>query len=107
MKLPLLKVGDRTPRPQNPPVGSLIFNQATGHLLVWTGAQWCTVTPNAGSPYGANLGSATRSLMAAHRLEDEGRVKRFKSMVVWAVGGFALGRMLVFILEIVGNHYLS
>lgn len=76
-------------------------------MLVWTGATWCTVTPNVNSPNGVNLGNATRVLMAAHRLEDEGRVKRFKSMVVWACGGFAAGRLLVMVLELVGKHLLS
>ena len=96
MKLPLLKVGDRTPRPQSPP--------ATGQLLVWTGAQWCTVTPNAASPNGVNLGNATRSLMAAHRLEDEKRIERFRGMLVWGFGGLVAGRLFVFILEMIGKY---
>lgn len=82
-----------------------MYNQGSGHLLVWTGQQWMTVQNNPSSPTGVNLNNASIILMEANRISDEQRIKRWWSMATYMVVGLVLGRIFIVILEMVANHY--
>lgn len=101
----MIFTGASSKRPTNPAAGSVMLDHRTGQMLVWTGARWCSVQPNPASASGVSLSNANVVVMAAHRLEDEKRIKHWWSMARYMVGGFILGRAFVFILELVANHY--